>query len=283
LGATIAAGQPLLGLQPAPPPPEPPTEEDDEKSWLDRFIDQITQPEFFWDLITEKRVTAWMRRFETAIPVTLVLPMLKGFGMDDVAGPLVRTFDGSFWVRSFGRLIGDASAPPLFAIGWGLSVAPEQIQNIQTGAPWNEYAADLAVDSGIFLASEGAGWLAGTGGTIAGTAIGAPWLGIPAKFVADVGTGLGLEWAFDSINLRPWLTEVIGEAPQGLAILLSGGIGGGYQVEIPPIPTPPGLFSAASTPVPVGFVLPTMTPTPAPPSTTPTPEPPPVATPSPAD
>jgi uncharacterized protein YukE len=158
LGATIAAGQPLLGLQPAPPPPEPPTEEDDEKSWLDRFIDQITQPEFFWDLITEKRVTAWMRRFETAIPVTLVLPMLKGFGMDDVAGPLVRTFDGSFWVRSFGRLIGDASAPPLFAIGWGLSVAPEQIQNIQTGAPWNEYAADLAVDSGIFLASEGAGW-----------------------------------------------------------------------------------------------------------------------------
>ena len=284
LGATIAAGQPLLGLQPIPPPPEPPAEEEDEeKDWIDRLFDQIRQPEFFWDLITTAPATRWMRHVRNSPTIPLILPMLRGFGMDDLAGPLVRSIDTGLLIRSAGRLIGDAAAPPLFVIGWGLSVAPEQVADLRAGASWNEHAADFVVDSGIFLASEAAGWLGGIGGAFAGTAIGAPELGIPAKFVFDVGTGLGLEWWSDSIDLRPRLTEVIGEAPQGLAVMFSSGVGEGYQVEIPPIPTPSGLFSPTSTPVPLHFTLPTVTLTPAPPSAIATPEPPQVATPSPSD
>ena len=268
LGATIAAGQPLLGLQPVPPPPEPPTDEDAEKDWIDRFFDQIKQPEFWWDLLTQNRATAWMQRFKTAIPVTLVLPMLKGFGMDDVAGPLIRTFDGSFWVRSFGRLIGDSAAPPLLFVGWGLSAAPELVRNVRSGAPWNEFAADLAIDSGVFFGSE----LAGLGGFAAGSFIGGPQVGVPAKLGADVLAGAWLEWQVERHDWRGWLTTEIGEAPAGVSLLFAAAMGGGPGVEIPPIPTPPGLFSPTGTPVPgmqvmapVTPIAPTGTSTPIPP------------------
>jgi hypothetical protein len=168
-------------LDEEPPPPDP-NEEDDEKSLLDYLADQFRQPKFFWDLITDKHVDAWMRTVRNSPPVTLVLPMLRGLGMDEVAGPLVQTFDSSFWVRSVGRFVGDAAATPLLIIGWGISLAPEQIRNIGSGAPWNEFVADGIVDSGIFVGSE----LAGVAGFGIGDAIGGPVLGVPLKFGFDL-------------------------------------------------------------------------------------------------
>jgi hypothetical protein len=279
LGASGIGGLSLAGVQYGAPPPPPDEDEEEYKDWVDRLLDQLRQPEFFWDLITSPPATRWMRQVRDLPPITVVLPMLRGFGMDDVAGPLIRTIDTSFWVRSAGRLLGDAAAPPLFVVGWGLSVAPEQIQNIRTGAEWNEFAADFAVDSGIFLASEGVGWFTGVAGTAFGAQFGAPWVGVPAKLIGDFGTGFGLEWAADTLNLRPWLTEVIGDAPQGLAVWFSTGLGAGYEVEIPPIPTPPGLFSQASTPAPPVLVNPPITLTPTPPPILPNLSPLPVATP----
>jgi len=262
LGATIAAGQPLLGLQPVPPPPEPPTDEDAEKDWIDRFFDQIKQPEFWWDLLTQNRATAWMQRFKTAIPVTLVLPMLKGFGMDDVAGPLVRTFDGSFLIRSVGRLFGDASAPPLFVAGWVISAAPELYQNIRTGAPWNEFVADSVIDSGIYLGSEGAGWLALAGGT----AVAGPEAGVPLKFAADVIAGAYLEYQAETHGWREGLTAEVRGIPVSFDLWLARGLEEALTADIPPIPTPPEVHSAIQTPVPFGAIprspLPTATPSP---------------------
>jgi len=266
LGATIAAGQPLLGLQPVPPPPEPPTDEGDEKSLRDRFADQLDL-EFIWGVLSDKFVAARARAMKSAIPVTLVLPMLKGFGMDDVAGPLVRTFDGSFWVRSFGRIIGDASAPPLFFVGWGLSAAPELIRNVQSGAPWNEFAADLAVDGGIYVGSEAAGWLGLTGVT----AFAGPEVGVPAKFIVDPIAGAALDWAVDKYDVRAWLATEIAQAPAGVSLWFANAIDESIRVEIPPIPTPPGLYSAAQTPVPPSLISGTLPTAPVQATGTPTP------------
>jgi hypothetical protein len=110
----------------------------------------------------------------------------------------VRTFDGSVWARSAGRLVGDASVAPLFAIGLGVSLLPEQVENLRTGAPWNEFVADGMVDSGIFLGSEAAGLL----GLLGGTRIGGPWVGVPLKFVVDIVVGGYLEWKSDQDNRR---------------------------------------------------------------------------------
>jgi hypothetical protein len=266
LGATIAAGQPLLGLQPVPPPPEPPKEEEDEKSLLERFADQLDL-EFIWGVLSDKFVAARARAMKSVIPVTLVLPMLKGFGMDDVAGPLVRTFDGSFWVRSFGRIIGDASAPPLFFIGWGLSAAPELIRNVQSGAPWNEFAGDLAVDGGIYVGGEVVGWAALT----AGTAFAGPEVGIPAKFIFDPIAGAVLDWASDTYDVRGWLATEIAQAPAGVSVWFANAIEESIRVEIPPIPTPPGLYSAAQTPVPQSMISGTLPNAPVQATGTPTP------------
>jgi uncharacterized protein YukE len=266
LGATIAAGQPFLGLQPVPPPPEPPKEEEDEKSLLERFADQIDL-EFFWDLITQNRATTWMRRFRTAIPVTLVLPMLKGFGMDDVAGPLVRTFDGSFWVRTAGRVLGDASAPPLFVVGWGLSALPEQIENIRTGAPWNEFVADMVIDSGIYLGSEGAGWV----GLVGGTAVAGPEAGVPLKFGADIIAGAYLEYQAETHGWREGLAAEVRGIPVSFDLWMASALEDALTADIPPIPTPPEVHSAIQTPVPYGAIprLPLPTETPSPPMTAP--------------
>ena len=264
----------LLGEEPPPPDPD---EEDDEKSLLDRLADQFREPEFFWDLISDKRVAAWMRTMKDSPIVTLVLPVLRGFGMDDVAGPLIRTFDTGPWVRPVGRILGEASAPPLFLIGWGLSVVPNQAENIRTGAPWNEHAADLAIDSGIFGGSEIAGWVTGLGGVAIGSTFGAPWLGLPAKLGADAFAGAWLDSQASSHNWRGWLSTEMGQAPHAVMLWLSSPAGDGSEYEIPPIPTPPSMHSATSTPTPPSLVpslgLPPITSTPSPSASTGTIEP----------
>jgi uncharacterized protein YukE len=262
--------------QPEPPPGQPP---EDDQTWLERLADQVGQPEFFWDLFTGTNVAEWMTKVKNSPPITIVLPMLKGFGMDDVSGPLVRTVDSSFWIRTAGRVIGDASAPPLFFIGWGLSVGPEVYRNIQSNAPWNEFAADLVVDTGIYTGSEVAGW----GGFVGGNALGGPAVGVPSKLAADAMAGAGLEFFVDKNGLRESLASAIEPIPAGISLWFSTAIGDGVGVEIPPVPTPPGLYSATETPVPPSMLDTGLGSTPdlATPIPFPSPDPSPVQTPPP--
>ena len=266
-----------------PPPPDP-DKEDDQKSPLDYLADQFRQPEFFWDLITDKHVAAWMRTVRNSPPVTLVLPMLRGLGMDEVAGPLVQTFDSSFWVRSAGRLVGDASAVPLLIVGWGITLAPEQIRNVRTGAPWNEFAADGMIDSGIFAASE----LAGLAGLGIGSYFGGPAVGVPFKFAFDLGAGAGLDYLSGQYDWRPTLASEVAQVPAGVSLWFTNAMDTSLRGEFPPIPTPPDSHSASQTPVPPGYVSPMSGAVDAPQTTTATPQPPartltPVVTPVPQD
>lgn len=256
-------------LDEEPPPPDP-DEEDDEKSLLDRLADQFRELEFFWDVITDRHVAAWMRTVRNSPPVTLVLPMLRGLGMDEVAGPLVQTFDSSFWVRSVGRFFGDASAAPLFVIGWGITLAPAQIRNVSTGAPWNDFVADGIVDSGTYLGSEAAGWA----GLLVGNFLGGPPVGVPAKFAADLGTGAVLEYYGVRYDWRGRLAGEVAQVPAGVSLWFTNAIDESLRMEIPPIPTPPELHSASQTPVPPGTPLQISTTTSLPSVSTPTPQPP---------
>ncbi len=246
------ANQRLAALRATDWPGEepPPDEPDDKQNLLERLADQVAGEIAEW-ILTDKNVAGFLRKVRNLPDIPVVLPMLRGFGMDDLAGPIFRRIDTSLWVRSFGRLIGDAAAPPLYAIGWGLTIAPEQIQNIRTGAPWNEYVADLAIDSGIFGASELAGW-AGLGiGTAIGPEFGMPWLGLPLKFGFDLFAGASLDYVSDEHEWRKWLMIEIEGIPSGAAIWLESAIGEGREIEIPPIPTPAGMYSATQTPVPL--------------------------------
>ena len=164
---------------------------------------------------------------------------------DDLAGPLLRQLDSSYTVRAVGRLIGDASVPPLFVIGWGLSLAPEQIRDISSGAPWEERMADAAVDSGNFLFGEGVGIVVG--------AITAPQAGpgaVGLKLASDVGAGFAYDVAADQFDWREKLTTKVGEISDEAMRTLAETTQRMLQQEAYRVPTPELAGPAAATPTP---------------------------------
>jgi hypothetical protein len=277
--------------------PAPPADEQDENSWLDYLLAQFDL-EQAWDTVTEDWVAGWLSRAKDLPRFTVALPWIRGFGpslppeivrlramlglTDDLAGPLLRQVDTGFLVRSFGRLVGDASIPPLFMIGWGLTLAPEQIRNFSTDASWNERLADGVVDSGNFLVGEAAGWAVGL--------LSAPEAGpgaIGVKLVADVVAGAYYDSKADQFNWRELLTKEIGEIPDEALRGLAEASQRILEQEALRIPTPEILPAPTGTPSPPGSALleaspgasPDVTPNPSPddrgaePTTTPTPSP----------
>lgn len=172
------------------------------------------------------------------------------------------TCHGTSAVRSVGGLVGDASHSPLFLIEWGLTLAPEQISNVASQAPWNERIADGIVDSGNFLVGEAAGWVVGVF-TIPQAGPGA----LGAKLAVDVAAGGYYDARAHQLHWRESLAAKIGEIPDAALRSLAERTKHMLEQEAYRIPTP------EISPVPTG--------TPSPPASA-LPESAPNATPSPA-
>ena len=203
---------------------------------------------------------------------------------DDLAGPLLRQVDTGFIVRGFGRLVGDVSVPPLLLIGWGLTLAPEQVRNITTHAPWNERLADGIVDSGNFLVGEAAGWVVGL--------LSVPEAGpgaVGLKLAADVFAGAYYDAKADQSNWRELLTTEIGEIPDEALRSLAERAQQLLEHEAYRIPTPDLSPTPTGTPSPLGAgsldpapsAAPSVTPSPSPVDRAVEPAPTPTRTPTP--
>ena len=243
-------------LQGPPPPPD----EQEDMSWIDFLLDQFDL-ELAWQTITDKWVAGWLSRVRGLPRFTVALPWIKGFGpslpaeivklrsmlglTDDLAGPLLRQMDSGYAVRAVGRLIGDASVPPLLVIGWGLSLAPEQIRDMSSHAPWEERLADAAVDSGDFLLGEGVGWFVG----LAGTGLTGPG-GVAAKLGSDVGIGVVYDVLADQLGWREKLTTEIGQIPEETLRGLAETARRMLEQEANRVPTPDFTAVASATPSP---------------------------------
>jgi hypothetical protein len=59
-------------------------------------------------------------------------------------------------------------------------------------------------------------WLAGLGGSSVGSSVGAPWLGIPVKLGADIGTGIAYDIEVDKRGWREKVEEWIKELPENI-------------------------------------------------------------------
>ena len=138
--------------------------------------------------------------------IPVVLPVLRGFGLDDVSGPLVKRLETTSGVRVIGRLLGDATLPWTLGIGWGITVAPSIIQDARSGAPWHRFVADFVIDSVGFWGSEAIGWIAAV--PVAAETLNPP-LAFGSKIFVDVTIGVGWDTFVEEKQLRPRLSQWI--------------------------------------------------------------------------
>jgi hypothetical protein len=133
-------------------------------------------------------------------PVTLPVFIPKGFGLEDEgAVVLYKALEevDPWKLRALGRGIDEVLTPLAWPVGWGLTVAPEQIQNIKEDAPTYEIEADLEVDTLGFVLAELTGDAAFLA-TIPVTGIGSIAIG----GAVDIGVGAVYDWAVDEFGIR---------------------------------------------------------------------------------
>ncbi len=227
---------------------------------LEYIAEQIASAEFFWGLLTNRNLQRMLADARGLPDIVVALPILRGFGYEDLPMPLLRRIALNETAqdvgRVLGRTLGDSLFPPAYVVGYGLTTAPEQVENILTGAQRNEYIADLLVDSGGFVVSEAGGYVGmGFGGLVAG-----PGGAVGGKLAGDVAAGAGWDLVADRLGWRGELAAAIGNSPEAL----SAALGDLPQVLAEPIPTP-GPLQPSPTQTPGD--LPAPTETPQPPST----------------
>jgi hypothetical protein len=165
---------------------------------------QLRDSETWWDAATDDNLAKLAQRVRNLPEIEVALPWLKGFGpalqkqligdenyldfLEGLTGPLVRRIDPNVAVRSYGRAVGDASAPPLLGVGWALTLAPEQIKDLKEGAPASEHLADAIIDTTGFAVSEASGW--GLGALLFAATGENPIAGFVGKFIGDFGAGI---------------------------------------------------------------------------------------------
>jgi len=133
--------------------------------------------------------------------ITVALPMLRGFGFDEVSGPLLKEIDSDFTIRALGRAIGEPLLSPVaLTAGYLITLYPEFRENVETTAPLAEFVADAVVDSVGFGVGEAAGDIAGSVALESGPGA------IAAKLTVDVGVGFAYDLAVDDLGVRDWLT-----------------------------------------------------------------------------
>ena len=244
--------------------------DDEDESWLEKFLKsllkQFWNPGFLWMTATDKAVARRLAALKDFGPLVSLLPkvglpskiglldpQLFWGAFDDFAGPLMKNLEWDDVVRAAGRAVGDASVAPMFAIGWGLTLLPEQIRNVTEGADWSEIRADLLVDSGGFLVSEGVGWIVGSALAETGPAA------IGAKLGADVLAGAYWDTRADAGDWRETLAELLQseQSPTGVGR-------GGPVVSGTPTPPPKDDHQEVHIPTPVPVPHPQATSTPSP-------------------
>ncbi|MBK9209387.1 MAG: hypothetical protein IPL71_14215 [Anaerolineales bacterium] len=109
-------------------------------------------------------------------------------------------------IKIGGRTIGDGLlGPAFFTIGYLITIAPSQVENVAGGASFRESFADFVVDTGGFITSEWAGKTAGVLTTPETTVIG----GITTNFTVDVLTGMAWDRAMDENGGRQKVVDFL--------------------------------------------------------------------------
>ncbi len=104
-------------------------------------------PSLIESWLTDERALQWMKQAEDLPPVKFALPIIKGFGLDDIPAPLIKTISSDATVRTAGRLLSSYEMSPLgIAVGTILTVGPNLYQNITNRAPFSRIAADVIID-----------------------------------------------------------------------------------------------------------------------------------------
>jgi hypothetical protein len=182
--------------------------------------------------------------------VSFPLPIIKGFGVDDVAGPLKYTIKTDSVIRTVGRVLDDFSPGVLTGIGWGITVTPNLVKNIREKHPWNQTAADLIVDSGGFILGELAGWGAGV---VAASLFppAAPVAVLVAKVFVDGAVSIGWDYFAERYGWKDWLSERLQKGAKSFEQKLTDSMQQALDpVKYPPVPTPPPAPQITGTPAP---------------------------------
>jgi hypothetical protein len=103
-----------------------------------------------------------LKKVEGLPPVQFVLPIIHGLGLDISLPPgyklpatLTKVVSSDAAVRTAGRLLNDWELTPAAVVtGTTLTVGPNLIQNLRTGAPPARIVGDLAIDFGGGLLTE---------------------------------------------------------------------------------------------------------------------------------
>ncbi|MEJ5224128.1 MAG: hypothetical protein WHV44_06695, partial [Anaerolineales bacterium] len=219
------------------------------KSWWQRAGDWISSPSTWWGLSTEDEAVKLMQKTRGFPDMPIILPMLKGFGMDDVAGPLKYTLKTDTTIRLIGRILDDFSPGVLTGIGWGLTVTPNLVKNIRNKNPWHQTTADLIVDTGGFWVSEAAGWGVGA---LVGALTGNPVAILVAKVAGDGFASIGWDYLAERYRWSDWLSQKLEAGAQSFEQKVLNAWQQSLAVEkYPPVPTPSTPL-ATGTPAPAG-------------------------------
>ncbi|GEM_PF-5620134 len=220
------------------------------KSWWQWAGEWISSPSTWWGLSTEDEAVKLMQKTKGFPDIPIILPMLKGFGMDDVAGPLKYTLKTDTTIRLIGRILDDFSPGVLTGIGWGLTVTPNLVKNIRNKNPWHQTTADLIVDTGGFIASEIAGWVAGAlAGAVTG---GNPVAILATKVVVDSVVSIGWDYLAERYRWSDWLSQHLEKGAHSFGGSMINSMQQAFDTEkYPRVPTPP-TPQVTETPTPLG-------------------------------
>ena len=122
--------------------------------------------------------------------------------------------------RTFGRTIGTLNVA-MYPAGWILTVAPAQWENIRSvdsihDINWNNVKADLLIDTGGFVFSEGAGLIFGGVSALMLSSAGPPGelLALGVTVSTDIVAGAAYDYWVDSNNYRQKMTLYLCEIGQ---------------------------------------------------------------------
>ena len=209
-----------------------------------------SSPSLIESWLTDEKVLAWMKKVKGLPPVKFALPIIKGFGLDDIPAPLIKTVSSDATVRTAGRLLSSYEMSPLgIAVGTILTVGPNLYQNITNRAPLSRIAADIIIDGvGGIVTEIAAVATGGVFGAITTVATGNPWGYIITRFLAEAYYSAIWESAANRYGWREGLTQLLTPSP---------------NPSLPPAPIehPPAV------PAPTPIVPVQMLETPTPPST----------------
>ena len=136
----MATRTPAPDTTPVPPVPRMATDPgaEDRLSWLDGLRRVIASPDTLFNAATDDNLLTWLRNAPRGIPdLVVTLPILRGLGLDDMIGPITRTYDGTAILRTVGRTVGDVGATPLLLTGYALTIGPNLVENIADHASWS--------------------------------------------------------------------------------------------------------------------------------------------------